>query len=119
MQKCKNCLSKCEGCIRIESGHARYCDFADPDHPDYNPAVLPIFDQWCAGKPDAPSAATQGEPKRKYDPSLDRAIIRCPHRTPPSCGCPEYSSTCTHPAIGGEVWLPDCVRNQRSGRCSG
>jgi hypothetical protein len=43
MTPCAHCPCPAEGltCPALASGHARYCQWCDPAHPDHNPA-------WCA-----------------------------------------------------------------------
>lgn len=105
MEKCKNCQSKCSGCMWIEANHPRGCDFANPDHPDYDPGFIGLHDEWCQGKPDEPRRDS-AQPRK--DLSIERAVVECGYRQKPSCGCPEEAHTCTHPEKAGEKWFLDC-----------
>lgn len=44
------------------------------------------------------------------DMDINRAIVRCPHRVKPVCGCPDNPHTCTHPDRAGEKWWLDCYQ---------
>lgn len=120
IEKCIKCPSQCDGCLSIESGHSRFCQLADKSHPDFDPEIVDVMANWCEGKPlDAPRAESAVLAIQSVsvlpdlpinDMDINRAIVRCPHRVKPACGCPDNPHTCTHPGRAGEKWWLDCYQ---------
>src|SRR6185437_2924334 len=60
------------------TGHRRFLELLDPDHPDYDPRYAPVVAA-IAGVPESPPPV----PSRS-----DLAqVSACPHRRKPDCGC--------------------------------
>lgn len=87
------------------TGHRRYMDLCDPDHPAWNPAYIPIVEAIAAGRAPTATIPTRAEPSKL---GYLKDVTSCPARYREPCGC-AWPFRCVL-RFGGSVSLEDCQR---------
>ena len=105
MDKCKNC--PVEGVCRAQTtGHARYCQLVDPEHPDHDPRYI----QSLLLQP--PERIGVGAPTRGSSRwrELQELVLECDYRGPlVGCGCNQLRTCWAGKGHNGQASQSECL----------
>ncbi len=79
-------------CPRWTTGHARYCELADPGHAAYYPAIVPSLIRRASSG--APGAAYPPPPRPGSVLDRIRRLAVCPERSGERCPLPGFAPGC-------------------------